>query len=180
MRKIKSEAEIKQSSKKNKWILGALLLILMVGSIAGFAFMSSPNDTSNQNNIEGIQNIGNQWVMNYNGQRLVFNSGPEDVKNIRVGVYSDFGSYYNKNLYISSNYSFMTTEIAYNLGKFASKVQNACYGQCNEDLPEKTCTDNLIVISYSNTSKVYQQDNCIFIEGNIKAVDAFLYKIFTQ
>ena len=55
------------------------------------------------------------------------------------------------------------TEIAYNLGKFASKVQNACYGQCNEDLPEKTCTDNLIVISYSNTSKVYQQDNCIFI-----------------
>jgi hypothetical protein len=36
----------------------------------------------------------------------------------------------------------------------------------------------MIVWQKGAENKVYQKDNCVFIEGDMKAADAFLYKIF--
>ena len=64
------------------------------------------------------------------------------------------------------------------LGPFVSRIQEACYGPCEEDLPEKSCEDNLIVVKESEESKIYQEENCIFIEGGTGAIDAFFYRLF--
>src|SRR3989344_1756426 len=70
-----------------------------------------------------------------------------------------------------------TNEIASTLGIYSQRIQLVCYGSCEQDLPEKDCSEEIIVFKDSQENKVYQEENCIFIEGDIKAVDAFLYKI---
>ena len=72
----------------------------------------------------------------------------------------------------------MRDEISLSLGRYTGRIQEACYGKCDKDLPEKDCTQNLIVWKDSAENKVYSQGKCVFIEGDLRAVDAFLYKIF--
>ena len=67
--------------------------------------------------------------------------------------------------------------ITNNLGRYASRIQEACYGECERDFPEKDCSENLIVFKEMEERKIYQEEKCIFIEGDLLSVDAFLYKI---
>jgi len=64
------------------------------------------------------------------------------------------------------------------LNAYASRVQEACYGKCDKNLPEKSCNDSLIVFRQNDSEKISQSDNCIFIEGNLRDADAFIYKLF--
>ena len=52
--------------------------------------------------------------------------------------------------------------------------------ESDRNLPEKECNGdyNFIVIRESEIEKVYSEDNCIFIDGDIKSIDAFIYNIF--
>ena len=184
MRRIETAKETAIRQKRKAKIISFFMLIILVGSIAGFAFLSNPEDnsqtTNGDTNGEKVQNIGSQWVIKFNGENIILNYGPEDVKNIDVSILYDLNGFYGKDLYIASNNTGITSEIASTLGRYVSKTQRACYLKCEEDLPEKDCTENLIVYIENKENRVYQQDNCIFIEGDLRAADAFLYKIFLK
>jgi len=101
------------------------------------------------------------------------------IENIPVDISLTPESYLGGNIYIESDNQGILQELASTIGSF-SRLQEACYGKCEENLPEKTCDDNLIVWKESAENKVYQENNCVFIEGDISAADAFIYKLFNQ
>ena len=185
IRKLESSEDREKKEQKNSKMIGMVLLFLMVISTVGYAFLYNPNTSSSTGSVNGtgivdgeVQNIGNQWVLQREGQQLVFASSPESTANISVDINSSLSDYYDGTLYISSNISGVESEIAYNLGRYAPRTQQACYGSCNDtNLPEKNCTANIIVYYESNENRVYQKDRCVFIEGDIRAADAFLYKL---
>ena len=95
-------------------------------------------------------------------------------------AYSSVLLYRGNILYIDSESEQVTGEIWNSVGRFAQRVQEACLGQCERDLPEKSCEDHIIVYREKSENRVYQDDNCVFIEGDMKAVDAFLYSAFGE
>ena len=98
-------------------------------------------------------------------------------KEIEVNITHNIGNYFSKVLYIDSESDAIWQEIASNLGRYAERVQLACYGECERNLPEKDCSENIVVWRDSIESVVYQQENCVIIEGDLMAVDAFLYRV---
>ncbi len=186
MRKIGSEKELEDKRKRNVRIMGIFILIVLVLGTIGYGFLSGSESgggnsggSGNENLTEGqVSEVGGRWAANINGQILYFTNSPESTKNVSVLIESRIGSLAGKQIYIDSDNSAIGSEIAINLGKYAGKISEACYGACERDLPEKNCTENLIVWKDKLENKVYQEENCIFIEGDLKAVDAFLYKIF--
>ena len=180
MRKLGSEKEIETKRKRNTLLLSIFMLgVLVVGTI-GFGFMSSLRTSSNGDGKKdtNIRNVGDRWEVIINNQAFYFQNSPDDVKNISVSTYLNLNTYTSKPLYIVSENPAVTNEIFSNLIRYVPRIQEACYGPCNNsDLPEKNCTDNLIIWRDSLYDKVYQEDNCIFIEGDMKVVDAFLYKL---
>jgi hypothetical protein len=110
----------------------------------------------------------------------VFSNSPESSLNsTRANILPDLNQYYSKPLYIDTENDIIYGEIASTLGRYSERVQYGCYGSCeNSSYPEKTCADNLIVVRQSNQNRVYQNNSCVFIDGDMQAVDAFLYKMF--
>jgi hypothetical protein len=178
MRKITDKGKI-ESKKKKIVIVSLLLLALLVLSTLGYALISNPGGGQDEKKTENVQNIGGLWIADFGEERLYFSNSPEEVRNISVEV--DFYSledFFSRPLYVVSNKEGITQEIAQNIGRYTDRMQPACYGKCDEDLPEKNCSDNLIVWKEADENKVYQNESCVFIEGDMKAVDAFLYRLF--
>ena len=180
IRKILTAEQIEQRNKKRTRILTVLMLVLLLGSTAGYSFFSGTEDKSSNTNNGEIQQVGNQWVWTSNGQQFAFSSSPDSAKEVNISslVY-DLSSYSGRPLYLVSNESLVSYEIASTLGRYTLRVQEACYGPCSLDLPQKNCTDSLLVVYTQSDieNRVYQEDNCVFIAGNITAVDAFLYNV---
>jgi hypothetical protein len=174
IRKIESQAEMERKSTKRTRILTTVMLLILVGSTFGayFGFREQGN-TDN-----GIQNLGNQWAMNFNDQQLVFSSPPNVTKSTTFDLDYNLQIYSQKTVYVVAENRAFSYEVGSTLGRYTARIQEACYGNCSLNLPEKNCDDFLIVMRENNESRVYQQDNCVFIDGNIETVDAFLYRIF--
>ena len=103
-----------------------------------------------------------------------------EIRKANNGVYKSVRDYAGKQLYVASDNNAVLQEIGLNLGNYVPRVHRACLGVCEDNLPEKSCDgeDNLIVWnSDASVGGVYQEQNCIFIDGDLRAVDAFLYKI---
>ena len=184
MQKIRTQEEIERTEKRNKRLFTAIMLgVLLFGTVGyGFSLYAENNQPplgqQLNNNTSKVTNIGNQWAVQYGDQSLYFKTPPEDAKQISVQINNALVSYSGKPLYIASENQEIEYEISSTLGKYTSRYQSACYGECDKNLPEKTCDENLIVWNQSETNRVYQNNSCIFIEGDIKAADAFLYRIF--
>jgi hypothetical protein len=176
LRKIESSEERERKRKRNTLFLSIVMIAILVFSTAGyFAFKGD----STQSNTQGVQNMGDSWVFKYGEQTIRMSNPPEDVKNITVFINDDISSYSGKTVYIASENDAGSYEVYSALLNNVGRVQSACYGKCTKDLPEKECNETMIVIKPANvTEMVYQKDNCVFIEGDLKAVDAFLYKIY--
>lgn len=165
------------------------MLFLMVFSTLGFAFIFNPGDNSAANTDSGGQT---QTLQNnerktgkidfqYGGQYLRLLSNYEDIEEIVVESNKKPEDYYGSVLYIDAENHGILQEIATTVGLASSRVQEACYGSCEENLPERNCTDgNLIVWKESEENRVYQEEQCVFIEGDMNAVDAFIYKLFNS
>ncbi|MCH7568203.1 MAG: hypothetical protein IIA87_02165 [Nanoarchaeota archaeon] len=181
MRRIKSPEEIEKSQKRMKVLVGGSLIFLMVFSVVGFALFSGGSSFSdNQNSNQDQNNFnfnGRYWVFNSGGQEFYFTNPQELTKDIPVNINMNINNYAGVPLYLVSDSDEVLNEISINLARYASRFQIACYKSCEEDLPEKTCEENLIVWQEGEENKVYQEENCIFIEGDLLAVDAFLYRI---
>lgn len=179
MRKIGSSLDIEKRKKRNVIIMSIIMLFILVGGTAGFAFIyhdSSQNAQSTGSNSH-TQQAGDKWQVRIGDQVLPFSNHPDTLESIPVEIQSNINNYAGKPLYLDSNSPTISSEIASTLGTYASRVQYACFGECSSNLPEKDCSENIIVWEDSQANSVYQQDNCIFIEGDLRAVDAFLYKV---
>ncbi|MDP3881788.1 MAG: hypothetical protein Q8Q31_02825 [Nanoarchaeota archaeon] len=186
MRSIETSAEKERRQKRKVRIISLILLFIMVVGTIGYAFVLFSENNINAGSIPSgngqLQTESGQWILPFEGQGLLLQTSKESVKDIPVEIFLNVNNYRNPPIYIDSdNSTVIYQEIAYNLNPFVSKLPiEACYGPCAENLPEKNCSDYLIVYNRSNENRVYQQENCIMIEGDIKGVDAFLYKIFEE
>jgi len=176
MRRIISEEEMRKKKKRNNSILGAIMLIILVSGTAGYAFIVSPYDTSSNNNQNDPAD--GRWVLNYQGRQHYFINSPDSVSDIPLDTSKNINSYAGSITYLVSDNDAVSVEIASILGSYSARVQKACLGSCEEDLPEKDCSENLIVFRESLENKVYEEENCVFIEGDLRAADAFLYNLF--
>lgn len=178
IRRIESSEESERKRKRNTLILSIVMIGILVFSTAGYFSM---REDSGDSSSEGVQNTGNGWLFKYGDQQIMVDSSLDDAKNVSVILFKRVDDYYGKTVYVASDYDAEFYEIYQSLGKYTGRMQQACYGDCEKDLPEKNCNDTLIVVKRTNeseTGKVYEKDNCVFIEGDMKAVDAFIYKVF--
>lgn len=175
MRAINSKEVAERKARRNKLVVGIFFIVLLVFSTAGFALYDS--DGSSNSETENGQYNGQYWVYSLGGQLFYFTAHKSEITNIEVNIQKTLAGYLGSNLYIDSENSLVASEINNNLARYSSRVQMACYGPCEYNLPEKDCSENMIIFRESAERKVYQTDNCVFIDGDIYAVDAFLYKI---
>lgn len=183
MRKILTGEEIAAREKKRNRVLTVIMLLIMllilVVSSAGYAFLSIVPEPGQAIAAGGkVQAYGSQWAVIWAGNQHVFSSSPEMAfNNTTLDFIPDINKYAGKPLYIDAESDVVANEIASNLGIYSERPNRACYLSCEDsDLPEKNCTYNLIIYKPGDENKITQEDGCIFINGDIKAVDAFLYR----
>ncbi len=186
MRNIESKKEAEKKSKRNQLIIGGILIFIMLGSTFGYVMFSS---SDNNGNVEKVKYNGyefvNQngfWITSIGEYQFVFTYNPEQVERINSSVNS-LNAYSGKVLYFSYESDAAAVEISRNLGNIVLRFQGACIEEegCPETWPIKDCTNNFIIIKEANESKIYQENNCVFIEGpreNLTQItDEFLFKI---
>lgn len=187
MRKIETKVGKKKREKRNKIIVGLVLVGLMVLSTIGYAFYNTDSDNKEKELkvrcVDFFLLEDNLWhfVIDNNQFSTVFS--PKEVQNIPITLDLKLADYYNKPLYFSSDSNREgMIEINRNLGNFIPRAQRACLSVCEEDLPQKDCrNDNIIIIRESNETLIRQEDNCVFLlspkSDSLKISDAFIYKI---
>jgi len=183
MRKLKSKQEEKKRQKQNQWIVGAILIFVMFGSVFGIVANSfGKQEDKNKINYNGFKFINQNgfWFTTIGNFDFVFKYNPKETTKINSELKS-LSNYNSKPLYISSEDYSSKTEIYRNFKQIAERMQDACFKECDEDLPVKTCEDNFIIIRESNSTNITQQNNCVFIEGKkenlTELTDEFLFKV---
>lgn len=157
--------------------LSLLMLVILLGSTAGFAFISYQQDTPAAAPGEGdVQDTGNGWQLRWHDQTFSLRASPSAVADIPVSATHTIDNYAGAVLYVDAESDAILAELDSTLGKYASRLQPACYGRCERDLPEVNCSTNLIVWRSAEEGNVRQEEQCIFIDGDIRAVDAFIYR----
>jgi hypothetical protein len=183
MRRLGSEKEIERKKKRNTLIISIIMLGILVAGTAAYGFISSPTQPDPTTNLpeEGeLQYLGNRWVVTHLGRQFSFVNSPESetVQEIPVDITISLQDYLSKSIYIDAENPSVLQEVGSALQGYASRIQEGCHESCPErDVPEKTCDDYLIVWTDATEKKVYQEQNCVFIEGDMEAVDAFLFEM---
>ena len=176
MRKVGTEKYLEEKKKTNAIYIGVFMLGVLVLGTIGYAF-SAYRESTNANNGNQDVNPDGKFGVEFEGQTFYLTNSLEQVKEVPVETTIGLNDYVGKTLYFSVDDQATLYESYQFLSKYSNRLQEACYGSCNKDLPEKNCTENMIIWKESENNKVYQQDKCVFIEGDLRAVDAFLYKI---
>ncbi len=177
MKRIQTAEEVEKKQRVVKLVAGSVLIFLMVFSTAGFALNGIGGNSDSEEISEEVYFDGNYWIYNLGNQQFYFNNKLEDTSEVSVDISSKLNDFSQKSMYIDSENVEAFSEISNNLGRYSSRVQEACYGECERDIPEKDCSENLIIFEEGVERKVTQKDNCIFIEGDLLSVDAFLYEV---
>ena len=151
MRKIISRYEEEKRRKRNGWIVGIILTILMIFSVLGYAFNGTGQDNSglDYNGFKFINQNG-LWILEKEGSYFIFTYSPKEIE-ISDSQVKNINNYKGKVLYISSENNLAESEIYTNFfyqNQIAQRIQNACLEdeKCEEDLPIKNCEDNFIII----------------------------------
>ena len=186
IRKIATKHDEEKKRKRNQIIVGLVLVFVMLFSVIGYSFRSNSNSNTAQilkyNNYE-FTNVGGYWTLDIGGTVFSFASKPSNAYKINSSLNS-ITNYYGKELYLYSENAGAESEVYQNMHLVASQVLPACPADeeaCDKNLPIKNCSDNFIIIKEKEEIGVFQQDGCVFIEGNaenmIKITDGFLLKI---
>jgi hypothetical protein len=190
MRKILSKEEEAKKTKRNQFLIGGVLILVMVASTIGYAFTrDQTNTTANSdkiiyNGLEFTKQTG-YWNVNAGSYQFSFKYNPNETAQI-ASVLNPLGNYDSKPLYVNSDNIEATTELYRNLfyqNQIVERFQNACISgeNCSDNAPVKNCSDNLIIIKESNSTEIKQQQSCVFINGNMgnltELTDSFLFKI---
>ena len=176
MRKLENNADKERRERRKKQIVMVILLGLLVMSSAGFAFSLAFGDGNAEGDSSGTDTNPDANGAGSDGSGFLKYSY-DDVKNISVEQSINSGLIQGKLVYIAGEDNEAIAELETGISGYAGRIQRACYGSCTQDLPEKNCSDTLIVIRNSETQKVTRNESCIFIDGNSQAVDAFIYSL---
>lgn len=187
MRKITSKTDTDKKSRRKQLLVGGILIFIMLISSAGYSFNRfASNKNNGQVSYNGLTFIKQNglWTAEINGATFYFSYSPNEVIKTNSNILLNLNSYSGQPLYINSEDLNSEYEIYRNLDSIILRKQSACLEgeSCsNKDLPVKTCDDNFIIIRESNSTKVSQNKNCVFIEGKkedlAKITDGFLFKI---
>lgn len=181
MKRITSEEEKEKKANKNKWIVGFVLIFLLLFSTLGYSLLNGGgigNSIDGEISQEGKPYFdGIYWNYQKDGQSFKFSKSLDEINGESIEIDKTLNDYIGMNLYIDSDNVQVLNELAINLGKFSSRVQEACYGNCEKDFPEKNCSENLIIFRENEENNIVSEDKCIFIYGDMATVDYFLYKI---
>ena len=113
MRKIKTQSEIERKNKRNIAIMSILMLLLLVVSSIGFAFISGPGLGSSQN--QDLQNQDTPYdkiSIQYQGTNIALLSSYNDIQNISVDNSINAQPYIGKILYIDAKNNGVLQEIS--------------------------------------------------------------------
>jgi len=180
MKRIQTVQVKERKARRNKIVVGGVLVFLMVFSTLGYSLMNNSNESKSKVNEAGLDfyKINGLWKTTIEEQVFGFVYLPSEVENVSVeGIY-DLGAYINQPLYfVGVNEA--APEILNNLQRYILRYQEACLNEssCGEDLPLKDCRSNIISYEAGNDTKVYKNESCVYLVGDaIKAADAFLYE----
>jgi len=153
MRRIISKGEKNKKTKRNQWILGILLILLMAFSTLGYA-LGGRGDEGGSNKIEYkgiefIQDNSGYWNFVIQGQQFIILNNPEDISEINFLSILNLNSYSNKPLYFVGDIREGASEISRNLAeRFVLRIQQACLDEddCEGNFPIKNCSSDNIII----------------------------------
>ena len=183
MRKKLTKKEKKDRTAQ--WVVGILLAFVMLGSIFGIVVdsITSTNTQPEKITYKGQEflKIDNRYHLSFEDIQFSFINNPNNLTNTEVNITKTISNYIEKPLYLNSKDQASITEIYLNLERFTQRIQLACVDEedCEGNLPIKNCEDNLIIIKESQENKIYQEENCIFIEGQelSKLTDQLILKL---
>jgi len=188
VKKIVTPSDKEKKENRNRLIIGIVLVGVMLLSTAGFALFSGEKETTaGQINYNGqiFYKVNDGYMTNIGSNSFYFTHSPYETEGINMPFLLSLDRYYNQPVFIASSNRQAIAEIAVNLGKYTTRLQEACLDEkdCKEDLPLKNCNDTIIAIKEANLTKIYTDNKCVFIEAKedeqLKAIDAFLYKILS-
>jgi hypothetical protein len=181
--KLLTKKERERREQKKQIIFAIIVAIIMVASVIGFtlelSYREQPNPYEHTIELYGRKiTINTLYSKNetgdvvldfipsvdyFAGKRFYFYSSPELRQSaVRLLQYL--------------NYFTLLNEACLN-------ESNAAYKCYNEELPLKSCDDDVVVFAYSNASKIEKQKGCIILSGNEttieKTIDRFLYELFS-
>lgn len=185
MNRIMTKEDIEKKEKRNKLILGIVLVALMLFSTAGYALFSSEKTGTIKVQYKGIDFIYGEdgyWHFFINNVEFATQHNPLETENITSSLTARLESFSNQNLYFTyDSERYATEELARNIGRLSSRVQYVCLGECEQDLPVKNCTENIILVQDSNQTLIKQEDNCIYIlsntENSVRAADKLIFDL---
>jgi hypothetical protein len=195
MRRLKSKKEEAQKRKRNQIIIGVILVVVMFGSVFGLATMNFDNqENGNEIDYNGNEfvNQGTYWYLTMGGREFVFQYNPYQIEesfNLTTEGLKYLNSYSGAPLYVNSFDNVNAEgEIFRAFNGVALRIQRACLDNngtvdenCPAELPLKDCSSNFIIIQEGEEEIIYQEDNCVFIQGStenlIKLADDYLFRI---
>lgn len=179
MREIETEITRARRQRKRQLILSVFMIVLLLGSTAGYAISLIGNDDGTTQDKSGKPYFdGSSWVVPYGSLSFNVQSSPDEAKNVLIEGDITSSLYAGRAVYLAVESPVLKQQVGEVLSAFAQRVQEACYGSCDSpDLPEKTCNEPLVVWRAADTNRVYRNASCVFIEGDYAAVDAFVYRI---
>jgi len=193
MRKIKTMTDAERVRRRNNIIFGVMMIGLLVFASLGYSLMSADVDGNSEVVEMGLEfvRVNGVWKTLIGESVFSFQYLPSEVRGVDVDVSVDFGDYSGKVLYfVDSNEG--VGEVLRNIGGYVLRYQEACVDDgverdCGEDLPVKSCSDNLIIFASAdkaqegqvgNETRVYGDGGCVYIIGDsVRGVDAFLYDV---
>lgn len=177
MRSLQNETVHAKTQRRNYRILGILLIVLMVGSSLGYAFSlfgDSKQDSSSTDNEPYFD--GTQWIITVGGAPFYLTYGPSDVANVSIEGAPSLGDFVGKTAYVASDDEAARQMVLQLLSRYTERVQAACYGPCEDsDLPEKNCTESLVVIRPLSGQRIWKNQSCTFLEGDVRTAEAYIY-----
>jgi hypothetical protein len=185
MRKIQSQSEKDKKIRKNQIVIGVILISIMVFSILGFGFGGNQQESSEKtyNGFDFFQENG-FWIIELQGNRFYFQYLPQELVNVSISGTFNIQDYVDKPLYFVGTNPEAAQVILNNIGGVLLRYQEACLDDedCkNEDLPIKTCEDNLIIFKESeenSDTKVEKEGKCVYISGDyVKGANALIYDL---
>lgn len=181
MRAIETEEVRDARDKRNRLIGGLFLIGVLLLSTLGYALvnrMSSDDTTTTPSDVLAYN--GQYWSVQKYGKQLAFTYSPNETSEIPIDMNYTLADFASHMVFVDAGTDDTSlNELAFNLNGLSGRIQKGCYGTCASDLPEKNCTggDLLVVIRDSQEKNVRQDQSCVFIDGNLASVDAFLYRI---
>jgi hypothetical protein len=190
MKKLQTKEQRAKKEKKNQIIVGVIMVGLLVLSTAGFALMNTTSGgstsgdypTREYNGFEFVRQ-NNLWITQVNQKTIAFGNLPDEIEDVEINTQKGLSFFLNKPLYVV-NGNESTEVIRFNmLPEYVLRVNEACLeGEIceNEELPVKSCDNDVIIIFQNENSPtiVYDEGNCIYIEGNKeKGADKLLHQL---